>query len=360
TTITATFSESLNASTVTGATFQLKNAGGTIITSGVTTSTNKITLSPTSALGNSTSYTVTIKAGAAGVKDLAGNALANDYNWSFTTAAASGGGGSATTIFQTSAVPSEPTNNDGQSIELGVRFRSTQNGFITGIRYYKGAGTTGTHIGHLWTNTGTLLATATFNNETASGWQQVLFSSPVAITAGVTYVASQFSPSGHYASTVNYFTQAVVNGSLRGLADGENGINGLYKYSASSAFPTFGHKSSNYWIDVVFTTGSASRGITTQSQSAVVGDLLDPLSKELVVSISPNPTTNYFNLVIKGDITVPVSVRVLDAYGKVVEKYERTVTGQVLRVGQQLRGGIYFAEVIQGNQRKIVKIVKAN
>ena len=62
-------------------------------------------------------------------------------------------------------------------IELGVKFRSTQNGFITGIRYYKGAGITGTRIGSLWSNTGTRLATATFTGETASGWQQVLFTS---------------------------------------------------------------------------------------------------------------------------------------------------------------------------------------
>jgi glucose/arabinose dehydrogenase len=361
TTVTATFSEAVNSSTVTGTTVQLKNAAGTIIPSSVTTSSNKITLTPASALANSTSYTATIKAGTSGVKDLAGNALANDYTWSFVTVAAGGSGSSTTTIFQPSAVPANPTNNDGQGIELGVRFRSTQNGYITGLRYYKGPGTTGTHIGHLWTNTGGLLATATFTNETTSGWQQALFSSPVAITAGVTYVASQFSPSGHYASTVNYFTQAVVNGPLRGLADGEDGINGLYKYSSSSAFPTFGHKSSNYWIDVVFSTGSASRGTATSSQvTGNVEQVADPLLKELVVSISPNPTTSHFNLVIGGDINAPVSVRVLDAYGKVVEKYERTVSGQTLRVGQQLNAGIYFAEVIQGSQRKIVKIVKAN
>ena len=48
-----------------------------------------------------------------------------------------------------------PLVNDGQGIELGMRFRSTQDGFITGIRYYKGAGATGTHIGSLWNNTGT-------------------------------------------------------------------------------------------------------------------------------------------------------------------------------------------------------------
>ena len=175
-----------------------------------------------------------------------------------------------------------------------MRFRSTQNGFITGIRYYKGAGTTGTHIGHLWSNTGTLLATATFTSETASGWQQVLFSSPVAITAGVTYVASQFSPSGHYASTVSYFTQAVVNGPLRGLADGEDGINGLYKYSATSAFPTIGHQSSNYWVDVVFTTGSAGTipviTIQPSSQTVCAGNNVSFTSS---ANGSPAPTVQW-------------------------------------------------------------------
>ena len=108
-----------------------------------------------------------------------------------------------------------------------MKFRSTQNGFITGIRYYKGAGVTGTRIGSLWSNTGTRLATATFTTETASGWQQVLFTAPVAITAGVTYVASYHSSSGDYAVTNPYFTQPVVNSSLRALANGEDGRNGL-------------------------------------------------------------------------------------------------------------------------------------
>ena len=88
------------------------------------------------------------------------------------------------------------------------------------------------------------------------GWQQVLFSSPVAITAGVTYVASYYSPSGDYAGTKPYFTQDVVNGPLSGLADGADGANGLYRYTATSAFPNSSFQSSNYWVDVVFTTSS--------------------------------------------------------------------------------------------------------
>ena len=52
---------------------------------------------------------------------------------------------------------------------------------------------------------GTQLAAATFSGETASGWQQVSFDSPVAIDANTTYVASYHAPNGHYAATNGYF-----------------------------------------------------------------------------------------------------------------------------------------------------------
>ena len=40
---------------------------------------------------------------------------------------------------------------------------------VTGLRFFKDAGNNSAHVGHLWTNTGTLLATAAFTNETAIG-----------------------------------------------------------------------------------------------------------------------------------------------------------------------------------------------
>ena len=73
-------------------------------------------------------------------------------------------------------------------------------GFITGARFYKSTANTGTHSGSLWTATGQRLATATFTAETASGWQKVLFSQPVAVTAGQKYTVSYTAPNGHYAS----------------------------------------------------------------------------------------------------------------------------------------------------------------
>jgi len=292
TTVTASFSEVINGSTVTGTTFQLRDAGNNLVNATVSNSSNQITLTPVVALTASTTYTVTIVGGASGVKDLAGNALVNNYTWGFTTVGGggSGGGGTTYTVFQSSTTPAVPLANDGQGIELGMRFRSTQDGFINGIRYYKGSGASGTHIGSLWSNSGTRLAQATFTNETSSGWQQVLFNSPIPITAGVTYVASYFSSSGDYAATKPYFTQNIVNGPLIGLADGTDGANGLYTYTATSAFPTGSFQSSNYWVDVVFAANSDNTAPTVSSVSPLNG--LTGVSRNTSVTAIFNETVN--------------------------------------------------------------------
>ena len=65
----------------------LRDSSGTLISVIVTydAATRTVTLNPTAALAPLTTYTVTIKGGAAGVKDVAGNALSADVTWSFTT-----------------------------------------------------------------------------------------------------------------------------------------------------------------------------------------------------------------------------------------------------------------------------------
>ena len=103
----------------------------------------------------------------------------------------------ADTIFDF-ASPATVDSDDPLSNELGVKFTSDVTGTVTGIRFYKAAANTGTHIGSLWTAGGTLLASATFTSESPSGWQTVLFSTPVAISPATTYVAGYFDPNGHY------------------------------------------------------------------------------------------------------------------------------------------------------------------
>ena len=83
----ASFSETMDASTINNTTFTLSEPNGTLVAATVSysTTTNKATLNPTEALQAGTNYTAEIKGGTNGVKDLAGNPLTTDEVWSFTT-----------------------------------------------------------------------------------------------------------------------------------------------------------------------------------------------------------------------------------------------------------------------------------
>ena len=70
-------------------------------------------------------------------------------------------------------MPANPDSGDGNAVEVGLKFRADADGSVLGVRFYKSAANTGTHVGHLWTRSGTQLAAATFTSESASGWQQV-------------------------------------------------------------------------------------------------------------------------------------------------------------------------------------------
>jgi len=247
TTVTATFNEALNAATVSTSTVLLKN-GAAQIAATVSYASGVATLTPSTALSASTTYTATIKGGGAGVTDVAGNALASDFTWSFTTGAAPT---CPCSIWSTSTTPG-PNGNEAAALELGVKFRADSNGYITGLRFYKYSQNTGSHVGSLWSASGTLLGSVTFNNETASGWQQVNFPTPIAITAATTYVASYHTNTGFYASTNNGFVNGVDNGPLHALSDASSGGNGVYRYTATTAFPSQTFQAGNYWVDVVY------------------------------------------------------------------------------------------------------------
>ncbi len=399
--VTGVFSEAMTASTITTTNVELRNPSNALITATVSynATTRTVTLTPSAALANNTVYTATIKGGSTGVKDAAGNALASNYVWSFTTVQASSGTG--VSIFASNVSPVHQRDNDGSAIELGTKFRVTSPGIITAIRYWKGSGTTGVHLGNLWSSTGTLLGTATFTNETASGWQTAYLATPVSVVINTTYVASYFSPSGDYSSTNPWFSTATVNGPLRGLASGEDGGNGVYRYTTTSAFPSTSASTASYFADVIFEQ-SQSGGLiaevatdVTQTLSALLSgpksiDLLDvnvsvdasrssttdntagkqlvsapparqtelPLNKELI--IFPNPSTSHFMVQLYSRSNVPVTIRVMDIYGRVIDRRDKIAPVGSLQIGQAWRTGTYFVEVTQGNDRKVLKVIKTN
>jgi uncharacterized protein YjiK/methionine-rich copper-binding protein CopC len=256
--VTATFSEPVDATTINASIFTLTGPNNSAVPATVTYdgASKTASLQPNSSLAYNTTYTANLTTG---VKDLAGNSLAAAVTWSFQTAAAPS---CPCSIWGSSATPGTASAGDPNAVELGVKFRSDVDGFITGVRFYKGSANTGTHTGHLWSTSGQLLASLTFANETASGWQQASFSSPVAIAANTTYIVSYHTDTGNYAFDSSFFTTAGVDSApLHALQNGLDGPNGVYVYGGSG-FPTDTYQSSNYWVDVVFTAATSGPDTT--------------------------------------------------------------------------------------------------
>jgi hypothetical protein len=193
------------------------------------------------------------------------------------------------TSWSSSTTPSTVDSGDGNAITLGVKFRADFSGFVSGIRFYKASTNTGIHVGSLWNTTGALLATATFTNETASGWQQVSFNPPVAIAANTTYTASYFTPVGHYSSDSEYFATAGVDDPpIHLLAAGVDGPNGVYTYGPANTFPNSSYNSTNYWVDVLYNTQSSlPPGLSVSSTSlSFIGSvgMSNPPSQNLTIT----------------------------------------------------------------------------
>jgi VCBS repeat-containing protein len=167
-----------------------------------------------------------------------------------------------TSLFSGSATPAVVNTTDASAVELGVRFQTSVAGTVTGVRFYKSSQDTGTHTGELWSSTGVKLATVTFTNETASGWQSATFSTPITLTPGQVYTVSYHTNTGHYSTTTNYFTSNVLSGPLTAPASG----NGVFAYGSSSLFPTGTFQATNFWVDVMF---NPSGPVPNQSPIAV-------------------------------------------------------------------------------------------
>jgi len=82
--------------------------------------------------------------------------------------------------------------------------------------------------------------------------------------------------------------------------------------------------------------------------------------EKLEVIAVPNPSSTSFNLAIKGNRKSLVSVKVIDISGRVVERHEKVPANNLFKLGQRLAAGSYFIEVIQDDQKRILRVIKVN
>ena len=140
----------------------------------------------------------------------------------------------------------------GPGVELGVKFTASQALNITGVRVYRVS--PGTVTGHLWDGAGgSPLATGTFVGTATNSWQDLMFSSPVPIQAGHTYVASYHVSDTQYAFQYGFFaTSGDTVGPITALSSPDSSGNGVYCYDNDptncATFPANTYRDTNYWV----------------------------------------------------------------------------------------------------------------
>ncbi|CCQ48349.1 putative uncharacterized protein [Pseudarthrobacter siccitolerans] len=181
-------------------------------------------------------------------------------------------------LMGTNVAPAVPDAGDANAVEVGAKFYSDVPGTITGIRFYKSTRNTGTHIGNIWSESGQRLASVTFSNESASGWQTASLSPALTITANTKYVVSYFAPAGHYSQDTGYFYNnptpsgggnSVDSAPLHFTRSTPGSPNGYYLYGGSSGFPNQIYDAEYYWVDALFTaTGTAAPSVSMASPAS--------------------------------------------------------------------------------------------
>jgi hypothetical protein len=149
--------------------------------------------------------------------------------------------------------PESWADNDTAQVTLGVVFRSTQAGYLHGLRFFKDARMTGYHLGGLWTAAGVSMTLPVSFGETASGWQEALFTTPKAIAANTNYVAGVFCSEGKYSFTPGLLQNEVSAPPLSFPATADVALgNGRYLYGDGMLFPNATFNGTYYGVDVLY------------------------------------------------------------------------------------------------------------
>ena len=315
----ATFSESMAPLTMTNVNFAMKETvtnapvAGTVSYSGV-----DAVFIPLANLKNSTNYTLTIKGGVGGVTDLAGNPMASDFVWSWTT------GALADTTAPTVIVvnPAEGAVNVATTSTVNATFSEAMDSLTINTSSFTVGGVTGTvafnsasriatftPLINLAANT-IYTATVTTATEDLAGnalavnkvWSFTTAAAPIVIAPAINLgAASTFGTFGGSAGMTNTGIQTILNGDIGSIATGTSMVTGFHDsldiYTETPA--NKGAVNGKIYTCTNSTTGPTSAGPNAASCAIATQARLDAQAAYLALVAMPpgaNPGANLANL----------------------------------------------------------------
>jgi len=72
----------------------------------------------------------------------------------------------------------------------------------------------------------------------------------------------------------------------------------------------------------------------------------------------PNPFNDDVNLELRSTSDSPASLRMVDLAGRIMMENKKVKPNELFTIGRELNKGVYFVEVIQGDSRKSVRLIK--
>ena len=264
------------------ATLASTSAGDTVSAAGsvdhsdgtVAVTTADDTLSATAAIANTGTVAVTTNGDAfSAAAGLLISGAANPLEGA-DTCAANGGSDAVASLWPHVAAPGS-YDADLNDLTGGTVFYFTAPGQITDIWVYRTGQewwSTGRQVG-LYSIAGVLLASGTGGAETA-GWNKIALTAPLNVAANTPYVAAALLYT--YQSQTGAFSSEVARGAIRAPATDNTALtgsaigNGRYVYGANLAFPSGIASGVSVFVDVEFTSASASAGALAATEAADV------------------------------------------------------------------------------------------
>ena len=110
---------------------------------------------------------------------------------------------------------------------------------------------------------------------------------------------------------------------------------------------------------VVVNTNTATTAARMNTSVAAPELDITPATVYFDLKATPNPTTSRFNVKLESDNTrSPMSIKVFDISGRIIEIKNNLSAGQTLQLGTNYRPGMYFVELNQDDRRRVVKLIK--